>query len=168
MDPSQDDDLGGTGIDSADVIAATDQAAEDLLGVLQRTAKSDLVIAAAPIKNQSRQPIQTAILSNRIRNRLVRETSPRIRFLAREHFDEVLKEREAKRKGVYAGKEEKSLPGADYLLTGSIMSLSKRYEGDQADYFVLNFELVDAEDGVIVWSDGYEFKKVGDAGVIYQ
>ena len=58
--------------------------------------------------------------------------------------------------------------GADYLLTGRINSLSKRYEGDRADYFQLGFTLIDAEDATIVWSNQYEFKKVGDAGVIYQ
>jgi hypothetical protein len=82
--------------------------------------------------------------------------------------DEVLKEREGKRTGVYAPTEQKALLGAHYLLTGRITSLSKRADGDRADYFVLAFKLVDAEDSHLAWTNNYEFKKVGDAGVIYQ
>ncbi len=168
VDPRADDDVGGTLIDSADVIAATDSAAEDLAGVLLAYEANQLVVAATTIKNESIQPFNTALLTDRMRNSLVRRTSPRVKYLAREHIDEVLRERQGKREGVYAGGAMRKLLGADYLLTGRINSLSKRYEGDRADYFQLNFVLVDAEDSTIVWSDSYEFKKVGDAGVIYQ
>ncbi len=168
VDPSADDDVGGTLIDSADVIAATESAAKDLAGVLLASERNDIVVAFATIKNESIQPFNTALLTDRMRNTLVRQTSPRVKYLAREQIDEIIREREGKRTGVYAGKELKALLGADYLLTGRINSLSKRYEGDRSDYFQLNFQLVDAEDSVIVWSDAYEFKKVGDAGVIYQ
>lgn len=168
VDPRQDDDVGGTLIDSADVIAATEAAAADLKDVLLASPRNDMVVAFATIKNESIQPINTALLTDRMRNSLFRQTAPRVKYLAREQVDEILREREGKRSGVYAGKEQKSLLGADYLLTGRINSLSKRYEGDRADYFQLNFQLVDAEDSTIVWSDAYEFKKVGDAGVIYQ
>jgi len=114
------------------------------------------------------QPINTAIFTDRILNSLVRETSGRVKFLARDHIDAVLREREGKREGVLVGKGLKSLLGADYLLTGRINSLSKRYEGYRSDYFQIGFKLVDAEDSVVVWTMGFEFKKVGDAGVIYQ
>ncbi len=168
VDPRADDDVGGTLIDSADVIAATDAAVEDLAAVLLQSERGDMKVAFATIKNESSQPFNTALLSDRMRNSLVRRTSPRVKYLAREHIDEILREREGKRGGVYAAGEQKSLLGADYLLTGRINSLSKRYEGDRADYFQLNFQLVDAEDSTILWTDAYEFKKVGDAGVIYQ
>ena len=168
VDPRADDDVGGTLIDSADVIAATEAASEDLAKVLLASTRNDLVVAFATIKNESIQPFNTALLTDRMRNTLVRRTSPRVKYLAREQIDEILREREGKRTGVYSGKEQKSLLGADFLLTGRINSLSKRYEGDRADYFQLNFQLVDSEDSTIVWTDSYEFKKVGDAGVIYQ
>ena len=168
VDPRADDDVGGTLIDSADVIAATEAAADDLSSVLLASSRSNVVVAFATIKNESIQPFNTALMTDRMRNSLVRRTSPRVKYLAREQMDEILREREGKRDGVYSHSGLKSLLGADYLLTGRINSLSKRHEGDRADYFQLNFQLVDAEDSTIVWSDAYEFKKVGDAGVIYQ
>jgi len=168
VDPRADDDVGGTLIDSADVIAATEAAAEDLSKVLLASSRNDMVVAFATIKNESIQPFNTALLSDRMRDSVFNQTAPRVKFLAREQIDEVLREREGKRTGVFSGKEQKALLGADYLLTGRINSLSKRYEGDRADYFQLNFQLVDAEDSTIAWSKSYEFKKVGDAGVIYQ
>jgi PBP1b-binding outer membrane lipoprotein LpoB len=168
VDPRADDDVGGTFIDSADVIAVTDRAAADLSKVLLQSPKNDLVLVMSTIKNESLQPMNTALLTDRLRDKLVHETAPRVKSVAREFMDEVLAEREGKREGVLTERERKALLGADYLLTGRINSLSKRYEGDRADYFQLGFTLLDAEDATIVWSNQYEFKKVGDAGVIYQ
>jgi PBP1b-binding outer membrane lipoprotein LpoB len=168
VDPSADDEVGGTLIDSADVIAATDSAGKDLAAVLLASARNDMVVAVATMKNESLQPFNTALLTDRLVDRLVGTTSPRVRFLAREQLDAVLREREAKRDGVYSKTEEKALLGADFLLTGRIVSLSKRADGDRADYFQMSFRLIDAESSEIVWADQYSFKKVGDAGVIYK
>ena len=168
LDPSKDDNLGGTLIDSADVMATTDMAAAELSKVLLASPRNDVVVAFSPIKNESVQPINTALLSDRIRDRVFHAAAPRVKFVAREQLDEVMKEREGKRTGVFSGQERKQLLGANYLLTGRIKSLSKRSEGDRADYFQLSFQLVDAEDSSMVWSNSWEFKKQGDAGVIYQ
>ena len=168
VNPSADDDVGGTLIDSADVIAATDKAANELADALLQAKEGDLIVAPATIKNESVQPFNTGMLTDRMIDTLVRKCGARVRFLAREHIDEVLKEREGKRTGVYAPTEQKAVLGAHYLMTGRITSLSKRADGDRADYFVLSYRLVDAESSQIIWTNQYEFKKVGDAGVIYQ
>lgn len=168
VNPSADDNVGGTGIDSSDVIAATDRAAGDLGQALLRSPKDGLIVAPATIKNESHQPFNTGMLTDRMIDRLVRDCGERVRFLAREQIDEVVKEREGKRTGVYAPTDQKALLGAHALLTGRITSLGKRADGDRADYFVLAFRLVDAEDSHVMWTQNYEFKKVGTAGVIYQ
>jgi len=168
VNPSADDDVGGTGIDSADVIAATDRAAGDLSPALLKSTQNDLVVAPSTILNESIQPFNTGMLTDRMIDKLVHDCGARVKFLAREQLDAVLKERDAKRQGVYTKTPEKALLGAHYLLTGRITSLSKRVSGDRADYFVMSFRLVDAEDSHLVWSNQYEFKKVGDSGVIYQ
>ena len=168
VNPTSDDDVGGTMIDSADMIAATDRAAAELGDALLQSKEGNLIVAPASIKNESVQPLNTGMIHDRLINDLVRKCGARVTFLAREHVDEVLKEREGKRSGVYAGTEQKALLGAHYLLTGRITSLSKRADGDRADYFVMAFRLVDAEDSHVAWTNNYEFKKVGDAGAIYQ
>ena len=168
VNPSADDDVGGTGIDSADVIAFTDKAAPALATALLASPKNDIVVAFPPIKNETIQPMNTAIFSDRLRTALVQKCGARVRFLAREQMDEIMKEREAKEKGVYSPTEKKALLGADYFLTGRFTSLSKRADGDRADYFLLTLDLVDASSSVVSWTDNYQFKKVGDAGVIYQ
>jgi TolB-like protein len=168
VNPSADDDIGGTGIDSADVILATDRATKDLGPALLKSKENNLVVAPSTIKNESIQPFNTGMLTDRMIDQLVHDCGDRVRFLAREHIDEVVKERDAKRSGVYSPTEQKALLGANYLLTGRITSLGKRADGDRADYYVLSFRLVDAEDSHVVWSNQYEFKKVGTAGVVYQ
>lgn len=168
LDPSKDDTLGGTLIDSADVEEITKRAADDLARVLLASPRNDITVAFPPIKNESLQPINTANFSDPIRDRIFQAAAPRVKFVAREQLDEVMKEREGKRSGVFSGEERKQLLGANYLLTGRIISLSKRYEGDRADFFQLSFQLVDAEDGSMTWSNTYKFKKQGESGVIYQ
>lgn len=168
VDPRKDDTLGGTFIDSSDVMDVTDRAAADLSKSLMTSPRNDVVIHFPTIKNESVQPINTALLSDRIRDRVFAECAPRVKFLAREQMDEIEKEREGKRAGVFSGSERKQLIGANFLLTGRIKSLSKKYEGDRADYFQLSFQLVDAESSEIVWLNSYEFKKQGTSGVIYQ
>jgi penicillin-binding protein activator len=168
VDPAKDDDVGGTLIDSLDVISVSDQAAAEISKQLLASPRNDLVVNFPTIKNESIQQINTALLSDRIRDRVFATTSPRVKFLAREQLDEVEKEREGKRSGVYSGSERKQLTGANFLLTGRIKSLSKSYEGDRADYFQLSFQLVDAENSEMVWTNSWEFKKQGDSGVIYQ
>ena len=168
VNPAADDDVGGTLIDSADVIAATDKASSELADALLQAKENNIIVAPASIKNESVQPFNTGILHDRMMDTLVRKCGARVTFLAREHVDEVLKEREGKRAGVYSPTEQKAVLGAHYLITGRITSLSKRADGDRADYFVLAFRLVDAEDSHIAWTNNYEFKKTGDSGVIYQ
>lgn len=168
LDPAKDDDVGGTMIDSLDVIVTSDQAAAEISKQLLASPRNDLVVHFPTIKNESRQQINTALLSDRIRDRVFAQTAPRVKFLAREQLDEIEKERQGKREGVFSGDERKQLLGANYLLTGRIKSLSKTYEEETADYFQLSFQLVDAEDSQIVWANSWEFKKQGDAGVIYQ
>lgn len=168
VNPAADDDVGGTLIDSADVIAATDKASSELADALLQAKENNIIVAPASIKNESVQPFNTGMLHDRMMDTLVRKCGARVTFLAREHVDEVLKEREGKRSGVYSPTEQKAVLGAHYLITGRITSLSKRADGDRADYFVLAFRLVDAEDSHIAWTNNYEFKKTGDAGVIYQ
>src|SRR5262245_13669519 len=103
VNPTADDDVGGTLIDSAGVIAATDRAAAELGDSLLQSKEGNLTVAPASIKNESVQPFNTGMLHDRLINDLVRKCGARVTFLAREHVDEVLKEREGKRSGVYAG-----------------------------------------------------------------
>lgn len=168
VDPNVDDDLGGTMIDSADITTITDRAAADLATKLLQSPRNDLIVSYAPMKNESVQPMNTALITDRLIDSLVNSTSPRVKYRATEHLDEVIKEREAKRTGVYSSTEKKDIVGVNFLLTGRIVSLSKKYEGDRADYFQIQLRLVDAESGVVEWSNRYEFKKQGDSGVIYQ
>lgn len=168
VDPRKDDTVGGTLIDSSDVIEVSDRASVQIAKILLASPRNDLVVHFPTVKNESIQPFNTALLSDRIRERVLADTAPRVKFLAREHMDEIEKEREGKRAGVFSGDERKQLLGANFLLTGRIKSLSKKSEDERADYFQLSFQLVDAEDSSIVWANSWEFKKQGDTGVIYQ
>jgi len=51
VDPSADDDVGGTLIDSPDVIAASEKAATELAKVLLASSRNDIVVAVETMKN---------------------------------------------------------------------------------------------------------------------
>ena len=155
-------------IDSADVTGIADRAAADLAAELMKSPRNDMIVSYGSIKNESIQPFNTANFTDRMIDLLVHATAPRVKYRATEHLDDVIKERDAKRTGVFASTEKKNIVGANFLLSGRIVSLSKKYEGDRADYFQISFRLVDAEDGTIAWTNHYDFKKQGDSGVIYQ
>ena len=169
VDPDADDSLGGTGIDSADVRAIADKMAGRILTTPQISrATSAPTIALDPVRNGTRFVIDTDILLVRLRGELNQHASGRVKFLARERLPSIQKERSAKRDGVFSASSEKQLLGADFLLTGELLSISKARDSKRSDYILYSFQLIDAEDSTIVWEGQHEVKKVGKRGTTYR
>lgn len=169
VDPDADDSLGGTGIDSADVRAIADKMSGRILTTPQiARATSPPTIMLDPVRNGTRFVIDTDILTIRLRGALGEHASGRVKFLARERLDSVQKERSAKRDGVFTASSEKQLLGADFILTGELLSISKARDSQRSDYILYTFQLIDAEDSSIVWEGQHEVKKVGKRGTTYR
>lgn len=167
--PDQDDNIGGTGIESTDVRTVARTMAAALLEMPQISQAAQApTIALLPVKNSTRFVFNKDILTKKIRIELNEQARGKIRFLARERLDEVIDERNAKRDKFFEGKTGGSLLGADYYLTGELMGLSKAHEGDRSDYIIMSFQLIDTETTEILWENDYEVKRVGEAGVVYQ
>lgn len=169
IDPDQDDELGGTGIDSADVRTIASEMARDLLGI-ERIAKAATPprIAIKEISNNTTFVIDTGIFMEKIQTLLIQNCGGKIEFLARDQLDTITEERQMKREGVYSAGDQKSLLGADYFLTGNFKSISKARGGDRSDYIQYTFKLFDAESSQIVWQDFVDVKKIGESGTIYR
>jgi hypothetical protein len=166
-----DQDTGGTGIEAQDIRAVSDRMARSLLdelsGVLPDGEPATVVFDE--IVNRSSQMFDKRIFLERMRAELNSSSRGRLRFLARENLPAILAERERKRSGEVTSGERKELLGADYLLTGTITGLAKAEGRSSLDrYWFLSFRLVDAEDSAIVWEDSYEFRKRGEASVLYR
>ncbi|MEE8142824.1 MAG: penicillin-binding protein activator LpoB [Planctomycetota bacterium] len=169
VDPDVDDSLGGTGIDSADLRAITSKMARDLLEIPEiAQALQPPTVALEQVRNGTRFVIDTDIFLVRIRGLLNQQCRGKVRFLARQDLEAIMRERQAKREGVYSSSGKKSLLGADFFLTGELLSISKARDQNRSDYILYAFQLIDTENSLIVWEGQVDVKKVGKRGTLYR
>ena len=169
IDPDVDDSLGGTGIDSGDLRSVAQLMAEGIIGIPEiANAENPPIVVLEPVRNASPFVIDAESFTMEIRAKLNKNCHRKVQFLARERLEAVLKERKAKRDGAFGSSGEKTLLGADFILTGQIRSLSKARGGMRSDYIVYAFQLIDAESSLIVWEDSYNHKKEGKKGTLYR
>lgn len=167
--PDADDGLGGTGIEAIDIRTVARKMAVSILDIPEiMNALGIPRIALLPVKNSTRFIINKDIFIKKIRLELNKHATGKVRFLARERIKDIMKEREAKREGLFTASKDADLLGVDFYLTGELTGLSKASKGHRSDYILMMFQLIDAETSDIVWEDAYEIKRVGITGVAYQ
>jgi PBP1b-binding outer membrane lipoprotein LpoB len=168
----------GVGIEGQDVIGMSDQMMRDMLNtprlVQQQQGKSPrVIIDAAYFANDSTQPINRNLITDRLRVALNRASSGRLQFVGRQYAQAVEAERALKRTGTTdvgtTGMTRASM-GADYRLGGRIASLDQRSakSGLTQRYTQITFEMFDLESGEIVWSGIYEFARAAGDDVVYR
>jgi PBP1b-binding outer membrane lipoprotein LpoB len=169
INPDNDDSLGGTGIDSADIRTVAQRMASSLMGVPQIAgAREKVRIALLPVRNRTRFRIDADIFTTKMRNMLVKYAGDKATFLQRARMEDIQNERAQKRNGGLEGAQKGNVLGADFFLTGELRALSKSSSKGQSDYVLYSFELIDAETSAVVWADEYEVKKQGKWGTVYQ
>jgi hypothetical protein len=169
---SDDDAIMGTGIESADVEAMA-AFAKSLIAHPELTGpgvQGVPTVAIHPVENNTRFDFDGELFVRRIRQQLVENAYGRIRFVTRGEMDQAVIEREriAKREGEYTSSKQETKTGADFYLTGTASAVSKVGRGMESDAIWVDFRLIDAENGEILWEKGLKTKKVGKAGVIYR
>lgn len=176
LDPAQRGPVGGIGIEGHDIIAMTDQMMRDMLGnpqIAGRSTAPRVVIDGELFSNDSMQPINKNIITDRLRVGLNRASQGRMLFVGRQHLQAVERERQLKRSGtVDVGTTglTKATAGVDFQLGGRIASLDARNAktGLQQRYNQITFEMIDLETGVLVWSGMYEFARSAADDVVYR
>lgn len=176
VDPDQDDAIGGTGIDSGDVRQTADKIARSILGMPAVFARGTPYVVVQDPKNETRFPFNDSIIVDQIMTTLIQNSGGRVQFVDRENWEAIQKERQLKRSGaVSVPTDATGQPnlaaaplGSDYFLFSTIKSISKSNGELDSDYVVATFRLSDAESGAIVWQDNYDWKKIGEKGVIYR
>jgi PBP1b-binding outer membrane lipoprotein LpoB len=167
--PDEDDNLGGSGIESTDIRTVARKMAVSILEVPEiAKAQKAPKIALLPVKNSTRFLIDRDMFTKKIRIQLNENAQGKVRFLARDRIEDIMKERERKRENLVTSSKEADMMGVDFYLTGELMGLSKAAKGDRSDYISMSFQLLDAETSEIIWESEYEVKRVGEAGVVYQ
>src|SRR5262245_6909258 len=175
VDADQDDAVGGTGVDSADLRQTADKMARSILSVDKIFAHGTPYVVVESPENRTRFQIDDSIFVQKITTLLMQNAEGRIQFVERSRWELVQKERQLKRSGaVSVPTDANGQPnlaaaplGTDYFLTGTIQAISKTTGRAASDYVLATFKLVDADTGALVWQDDYDWKKVGASGVIY-
>ena len=164
--------VAGTGVESQDLVAVTDQMARSILSVpLIARADHPPRVVLEPVINETRFPINKDIFLTRIRTRLNRQATGRVIFLARENMSALERERQLKQDGLVTASADPNIVefrGADYFLTGRLQSISTRTSAGLSDYILYSFQLIDARTSEIVWEDAAEIKKQGLEDAAYR
>ena len=169
VNPDEEDAIGGTGIDSADVRNVAQIMSRDIIACdAIANAPAKPIIAILPTQNETRFRVDTDIITQQMRDNLIQFAGSKATFVNRERLEAIRAERAAKRAGEVSSKGEKMISGSDYFLTGTLKSISKSSDKGVSDYIYYSFELIDAESSEVVWAKGYDVKKVGERGTLYR
>jgi PBP1b-binding outer membrane lipoprotein LpoB len=172
MRPDERGFVGGTGVESTDIVSATDKVAREILGIPEiANAQTPPYIVTEPVINNTRFPINKTIFLTRLRESLNKQANRKVYFLARENIAALERERQLKQSGqVTASSDPKvqEFRGADYFLTGKLEGQSTRTSQGISDYILYTFQLIDARTSVIVYEGAYEIKKQGLEDAAYR
>ena len=172
MRPDEAGFVGGTGVESQDLVAVTDKMARSVLAIPQiANAATPPIVVLDPVDNQTRFPINKDIFLTRIRSELNSKCRGKVTFLARDRMAALEKERNLKREGAVTSSSDANVQeflGANYFLTGSLQGLSTRTKAGTSDYILYAFQLIDARTSAIIWEDNAEIKKQGLEDAAYR
>ncbi len=172
MRPDERGFVAGLGIESQDLVVVAEKMARGMLGVAPiAQAKGKPNIVLEPVVNKTRFNIDKEIFLTRIRVALNDKAQGRVNFLARQRIDALERERNLKQGGQVTGggsAQANEFKGADFILTGTLESISSRGKAGASDYILYTFQLLDPRTSDIVWESFYEIKKQGRDDVTYQ
>jgi len=164
--------VGGTGVESQDLVRVTDKITRGILSAPQiAAATTPPVVVLDPVINETRFPINKNIFLERIQAQLISKAAGKVTFLARERMAALEKERDMKRTGQVTASSDprvQEFKGADYFLTGKLSGMSTSAKGGVSDYILYTFQLIDARSSAIVWGGDDEIKKQGVADAVYR
>ncbi len=164
--------VAGTGIESQDLVAVTDQMARGILGVPEIAgARTAPHIVLDPVTDDTRFPINKDIFLTRIRTQLNARAAGKVRFLDREMMATLEREQRLKQQGLVTASSDPNVTefrGADFFLTGKLQSLTTKTSQGTSDYVLYSFRLTDARTSEIVWESFAEIKKQGLEDAAYR
>ena len=169
IDPGSPGSKGGTGIESQDIGAAAQKAAQSIVNlpqIAQATVPPTVIIT--PVVNRSASPIDTDLYTVKLRGILMQYDTGKVRFLARDtSWNENNNEMALRQRGEVQQGQARNAATYDYILTAELRGISGSSGKGRSEYFLVAFKLVDMND-ILVWENQYEIKKQGNDSTIYR
>jgi PBP1b-binding outer membrane lipoprotein LpoB len=169
VDPNTPGSMGGTGLESQDISAAAQKAAQSIVNLPQiAQATTPPTILITPVSNHSSTPIDTDLYTTKLRGILMQYNSSKVRFLARDASWNINNNEQAMRqRGEVVPGAARQAATYNYILTAELRGISSSSEMGRSEYFLVAFKLVDFND-VLLWENQYEIKKQGNDHTIYR
>ncbi len=169
VDPNTQGRIAGTGIESQDINAAAQQAAQSIVNLPQiANVSRPPVIMVTPVTNRSSTPIDTSLYTSELRDTLLANAGGRVRFIERDVSAMNQHEQEMINSGEVVGQGDRGALAYDYILTAEIQGISMASGEGQSDYFRVAFKLKDRRTDELVWSNVYQIKKEGRESAVYR
>jgi len=119
------------------------------------------VVIVGTVRNRSDEHINTRTFVKDLERALI--NSGEVAFVASSEERQELRD-ERKDQAAHASeatvKEEGQETGADFMLQGSINTITDRLEGDEVRYYQVNLELIDIQSNQKVWIGEKKIKKL--------
>jgi PBP1b-binding outer membrane lipoprotein LpoB len=164
--------VGGTGVESQDIVTVADKMARGILGVPEiANAKGIPRIVLRPVLNETRFAFNKDIFLDEIKSLLNERAAGKVRFLARDRMADLEKERDLKRSGQVTSSTDPNVQqfkGADFFLTGKLVGQTTRTSAGTSDYVLYMFELIDPNTSDVIWSGSHRIKKQGLEDAVYR
>lgn len=174
MRPEERGFVAGTGIESQDIVTVAEKMARAIVGVPEiANSRNTPRVVLLPVKNESRFPINKDIFLEEIMSLLNERANGKVRFLARDRMADLERERELKQTGqvtttAATDLSKSQFKGADYMLTGKLMSQTTKTSAGTSDYVLYTFELIDPNTSEIIWQGRHNIKKQGLEDAAYR
>ena len=169
VDPGTPGARAGTGIESQDIGAAAQKAAQSIVNLPQiAQSPTPPTVIITPVTNRSASPVDTELYTVKLRGILMQYATSKVRFLARDTGWNVNNNEMALRqKGEVQQGAARNAATYDFILTAELRGISASSKEGRSEYFLVAFKLVDMND-VLVWENQYEIKKQGNDHTIYR
>jgi len=126
-------------------------------------------ISIVGIENKTSEYIDTDDIADKIMVALIKYGSGTFEFVDRAMLEETMKEFELGSSGIVSTAEATQLgkaAGVNFLMTGSLSSITKVDRKEDQRFYRLSMRLVDVERNTIAWVDEKEIRKVAKKGVL--
>lgn len=126
-------------------------------------------ISIVGIENKTSEYIDTDDIADKIMVALIKYGTGTFEFVDRAMIEELMKEHELGTSGVVSQAEATQLgkaAGVNFLMTGSLSSITKVDRKEDQRFYRLSVRLVDVERNTIAWVHEKEIRKVAKKGVL--
>jgi len=127
-----------------------------------QNSRSAPTVTLAEIRNQTTEPINTWMVTEKIRTQLLKSGQVRFAISAKEMQSQVDELKRQNQTGMYRNdgtSKTGRMEGAKYRITGTISTIVKQNREMKDVFYNFNLNLVNNETGLIEWAEEKEIRK---------